>query len=656
MRHIFLPAAVLFVFMALVPVRSLAQDGEIDSLKNLLLDKKLHDTTRLEIIGSIIGSSRAGDSTSVHYNQLAGEIIFRNLAKQNLDPDLRDAYYYYLAYWYCDKAIELFTPANGRKVLEYYDKAIVLFRRLDKDIEVSHTLINKGNMLRKMGAREEAIACFFEARKYLEAAGDEMGVAATNTSLAQIHEDHRDFDKALARYKEALATYTASEDTSPQHMYETAVILHNIGFVYFNQKKYTEAESYLRRGLAISREYGFSDNAAFNARSMGEIYLAQQKYEEALRMFEEGLHYAGSIRASATLQLSLGDLYLEKGAYAQAKDHVNEALALIRENQDLGLLEMAYESGYRISKAQGNFREALSMYESYIETRDGANEEASKNALVEQQLQYDFEKRELLARVKQEKEISELNAATERKIFRRNLLLGVSIAVALLLLAFLYYYFRQKNLRNAAKNNELKQKLLLSQMNPHFVFNSIDNIQSLIYNGQDGEAITYLTRFSRLTRQILENSRENFILLSEEIAMLENYLTLQKLLYNNPFTYEITLGEGIDPEELLVPPMLAQPFIENAVRHGLKEKPEGGVIRLNYEMEDKRLLFAVSDNGSGLRAHTDGHRSLSTSITEERLVTIAKRKLDVHVENITGSDGSVLGVRSHFEIPYELNY
>jgi len=136
-------------------------------------------------------------------------------------------------------------------------------------------------------------------------------------------------------------------------------------------------------------------------------------------------------------------------------------------------------------------------------------------------------------------------------------------------------------------------------MNPHFVFNSIDNIKSLIYNKKDEQAVDYLTRFSKLTRQILENSNEGYISLEEEIAMLENYLSIQQLLYSYRFTFTIDVAPAIDTESVYVPPMLTQPFIENAIKHGLKHKPENGKVAIRFYKMESRLFFEVTDNGSG---------------------------------------------------------
>lgn len=304
--------------------------------------------------------------------------------------------------------------------------------------------------------------------------------------------------------------------------------------------------------------------------------------------------------------------------------------------------------------------QALKMFELHIREKEAFKEEESKNMLAGQELKYAYEKKELLTEIAQEKKIATLKLINEQKTARKDKMLYLLIAIALVLLIgglIVYYYFRQKNIRNIHKNNELKQKLLLTQMNPHFIFNSVDNIQSLIYNKQEKDAISYLTKFSKLTRQILEYSNENYILLTDEIAMLENYLTIQKLLYNNNFTYRIEWDEDTDPESILVPPMLTQPFIENAIKHGLKNKQEGGLIQIRYRIANKQLLFEVTDNGSGLIDEHKTRKSLSTQITRERLERITeKRDAVIQIQNITDVSANILGVSTRFEIPFVYNH
>lgn len=650
----------IFCSLLLLSFHGHAQNREIDSLKALLSDTKIHDTTRLGIIGSILGYTRAGDSMSVHYNTLVGKIVFRNLKKKNLNAKLRDTYYLYAAYWYCDKASELFSAKNGQRVLNCYDKAISLFKRLGMEEERWITVTNKGNILRKMNAHEDAISCYFQSLKHQELTGDILGVAATNSSIGQVYDDQRNFSKAINYYKKALNTYRSIREKTRQDLFEMAVILHNIGFAYYNKGNVEEAKNYYFRSLEIAKENDFPDHLAFDANKIGDIYLDQKKYDEALKLFEEGLRYAKEDRSETSLLLSIGELYLEKGMFVKSESYSLKGLEKALESRDSDMLQRSYDNLYQLYKAMKKPDRALKMFELYIREKDANNEEEAKNMLAQQELKYDYEKKALLTKIKQEKKIAALKLINEQKTARKDKMLYLLIAVALALLIgclLVYYYFRQKNIRNLHKNNELKQRLLLTQMNPHFIFNSVDNIQSLIYNKQEKDAISYLTKFSKLTRQILEYSNENYILLTEEIAMLENYLTIQKLLYNNNFTYSIEWDEQIDPESILVPPMLTQPFIENAIKHGLKNKKEGGLIQIRYTFANEQLQFEVTDNGSGLLGEHKTRKSLSTQITRERLERITEKKdAVIYMQNITDISENILGVKTSFEIPFVYNH
>ncbi|MGC4041559.1 MAG: histidine kinase [Flavobacterium sp.] len=219
---------------------------------------------------------------------------------------------------------------------------------------------------------------------------------------------------------------------------------------------------------------------------------------------------------------------------------------------------------------------------------------------------------------------------------------------------FLYKSYRQKQAIASFEKNELNQKLLLSQMNPHFIFNSIDNIQSLIYNKQETEAVNYLTKFSKLTRQILENSTESYISLEEELAMIDNYLVIQQLLYNNKFDFKVQVDDSIDAEAVLLPPMLTQPFIENAIRHGLKNKDKNGFIAISFKFINEKLFFEITDNGPGFtKNEVTNRKSLAMKITKERLANyIGKNDFDIQLENCFDDKKNIIGAKVFFEIPY----
>ena len=178
---------------------------------------------------------------------------------------------------------------------------------------------------------------------------------------------------------------------------------------------------------------------------------------------------------------------------------------------------------------------------------------------------------------------------------------------------------------------ELEQRLLLSQMNPHFVFNSLTAIQSYIFRSDPYMAGKYLASFSKLVRLILENSRVQLITIAKEKETIEHYLDLQLLRFDSKFDYTIEVCPDIDLEHNLLPPMLAQPFIENAIEHGIIHLSTRGQIAIRFKLQDNKVVLEVEDNGIGIKksaqrdeTNRNKHQSMATRITRERLKNLGK--------------------------------
>lgn len=244
----------------------------------------------------------------------------------------------------------------------------------------------------------------------------------------------------------------------------------------------------------------------------------------------------------------------------------------------------------------------------------------------------------------------------------------ISIEIALIVaLVIAYIKYREKKIHDRNKLLLMEQKLLRSQMNPHFIFNSLTSIQSFIFENNPIEAGSYLSRFSELIRSILYNSREEFISLEKEINTLNNYLDIQQLRYNNKFEYSIEIDPKIDTEMQAIPPMLAQPFIENSIEHGIKHLNGGGWIHISYSLSNDTLILKIEDNGIGIEASkklkdkkASEHKSLAMVITKERIDILNNRKGSVKyslkVEDIFDS-GKVSGTSVTFTIPVlKLNF
>jgi LytS/YehU family sensor histidine kinase len=233
------------------------------------------------------------------------------------------------------------------------------------------------------------------------------------------------------------------------------------------------------------------------------------------------------------------------------------------------------------------------------------------------------------------------------------------LLVALLGAVSGWLVYKQKTLKQHEALVLMEQKALRSQLNPHFIFNALGAIQNFMLQNKPEEAGGYMTRFARLMRQILENSREDYVSLEEEISTLENYLELQLLRFRGRFTYEIVVASDIDREEVSIPPMFAQPFIENALEHGLKDMQSGGKVLVSFTRQHDHILLTVEDNGVGLGGTyvtREGHKSLAGTITAERVSLInkgLKRKIELIVEDLKAMEGGS-GTRVKLAMPYRL--
>ena len=623
------------------------QNAAVDSLKQELKNPKIHDTTRIAIMSEIIGNSKNGDAAISYYNPMIKKLIDQGLQKKGISKKERDSYKYNLAYWYCDKSAEIFSNQNAKLCLAYYEKAIALFKELKLWDEVWLTVNSKGYALRKLNLYDEAIECFFSALKQHEKTKNQFGIASSSSGIATVYDDSRQFAKSLFYNKKAMRYYDGLKNPVAQELKEKQIIAGNIGNNLYNLGQYEEAKVYINKVIKINREIGNIEGLSYNLRNLGDVLNKQRQYEQAVEVYKQGLALAKTDKAQSHLLSALGKTYYRLKNMPEAKNYLLQAMAKAEPKHEAVILARIYLSLFELYNFENDEKAADAMLEKYRTVNDPTYFQSTRDALLKQQLKYDFEKKELNYKLSTQK----ANAA-------KNSLLIVLSATLLLIVLGVYFYYRnnkQKQAISILERDKIKQKLLISQMNPHFIFNSIQNIRSLIYNKQEVQAVDYLNKFSKLTRQILENSNENYTSLAEEIELIKNYIAIQQLLYNNAFDFNIYVDEAIDPEAIFLPPMLTQPYIENAIKHGLSDKPGHGKLEIRFYLKDGKLFFEVIDNGNGFaEAKSAGdHKSIAMTITKQRLVHYTKNKhFEVYAANVTDPSEKIIGAKVSFEIPY----
>ncbi len=220
---------------------------------------------------------------------------------------------------------------------------------------------------------------------------------------------------------------------------------------------------------------------------------------------------------------------------------------------------------------------------------------------------------------------------------------------------------RQKTAELQQQTLVLEMQALRAQMNPHFIFNSLNAINKFILQNDKLQASEYLTKFSRLVRLILENSKETSISLESELESLNLYLELESLRFQNRFRYKISVPEDLLKSEVQVPPLIIQPFAENAIWHGLMHKPETGQLDIEISSEKDQLFIRITDDGIGRQQSkllesksVVLHKSMGQQITLDRIALLGKgdeKKSSIRINDLTGADGKGAGTEVIIEMP-----
>lgn len=626
------------------------RDKTIDSLKLVLQNPKLHDTTKLRALSETMGNNYSLDDPKYYYlNTIMEKLALKNFRKNN-PQELKEVYAEYLGEVYSSSAMGEERKRDFTKAFAYIDKSIALYKMGKSYENMNFAIVTKGTLYSDIQEYEKAINCLFTALKYFENSKEKNsanGVCYVETYLGQIYLKQKKYEKSIEYYNKASRYYDKLPKMTPQDMHEKSYIYGNMGHCYVSLKKYPEAIASYNQSMALAKKIGDQPTIDNILGKIAHIKMKQLKFDEAEQILKEALKSEFHPVTTTANYLNLGELYYTKKDFEQAEIYLNKGLSLSKEYNQFELLTDASNLLYKVSSAKKDYKNALDMYVLHDKLVDSSKTETSRNALVQQQLKYDFEKKELKLKL----------AAEKKNATKNNWLIALSALVVLLLLGG-YFYYRNNKQRQAItilEKDQIKQKLLITQMNPHFIFNSIQNIRGLINNNHNNEAVNYLEKFSKLTRQILENSNESYISLEEEVQMIDNYLTIQQLLYDNKFSYTIDVQEVIDTESIFLPPMLAQPFIENSIKHGLSNTTENGKINIHFYLKEEKLFFEVTDNGKGFdnSKTVSNHKSLAMTITKERLIGYTKNKeFDVQTNNLIKDDGTIEGAKVVFEIPY----
>lgn len=321
-------------------------------------------------------------------------------------------------------------------------------------------------------------------------------------------------------------------------------------------------------------------------------------------------------------------------------------------------LTTSYLHMSKILESLGDINEGFRYHKLYHAYKDTLNDIARNRDMLAMQIRFESEKK-----TQQINKLSQENELAKYKIWLNNVLVGVLIGVAVIIAIIAILLIRQNRLKTLQQTNKLKQRLFRSQLNPHFIFNSIASIQNAIISEEPVNASRYLARFSKLVRNILDSTVMDAISLEEEINTIENYLALQKLRYEELFEYRIEISDDLDPDNIFIPPMLLQPFVENAIEHGIRNKDEAGIVSVRFIKIDDELCIELEDNGVGRKAaekilknQNKNHKSLSSKIIQERIKIFnrrSKKKIKLEIIDLSDNSGEGCGTKVILRTPID---
>ncbi len=539
---------------------------------------------------------------------------------------------------------------NYTKAINYNLKALQLSKELDDKNELFSGYNNLGMINVYQGDYSNALDHFIKASKINNEIRSKKYTIISLSNIGFIYETFGNYSLALKYYFKSLEISKQIKDES-----NISQDYLNIANIYFEQGNSTKALSYSYKSLKIAKELDSKSIMISNSCLIGEIYLKQKKYNKALKHLKIGLSLSQEIGEQSSLTTilnTIGGIHLELKNYLQAKKHLIQSINIGQTIGNPSPVNSASYSLSQIEKALGNHKEALKYYELYHVTYDSLLGKEKSKQLSQLQIQYETEKKE--QEIKSLAQQASIQTLELKQVNFNKTIFAVSSVVLLLLGLVLYLVNRQKQLTLKQRAQDIEQNLLRVQMNPHFIFNAMTSIQEYMNQGNSKKAGLYLVKFSKLIRQVLDNSRSEFVSLDQEINMLDNYLSIQNLKREYPFNFNIEVEDSLITDEIAIPPMFAQPFVENAIEHGIFSIKDGAIITIHFAIKEEYLILKIKDNGSGikeaLKIKQKNHVSHALKITEERIELyrrMQKKNIAFDVQNL--SQGTLVT----FSLPFQ---
>ena len=662
----------IFSIFLFVTIRATAQYLSIDSIRNELQIAK-HDTDRIYTTGWLAhqlylrgkydssfnyANETLAMSERINYEKGKG-YAYILLGNHDLDyfKDYGRAIRYYskakrIMEKLNDKLFLAIATTNLGKVytlltekpegIEHLNVALKQFEELDDHTNAAYVLRHLATYYDSRGHTTKALELFFASLKKTDKTGDETS-AETLQAIAAIYITQGNNGAAIEYSTKALETNKAigSEASAAQN--------HNtIAKIYLNEKRYNNALFHIQSALTIFKELGKNApdwGLPWCYLLIGNVYELQgdsfyeplrrdENYDNAEKNYRIGMKEAIKNNSGYVVHLNyeIGKLYYKQKEYQLARSHLQNSLDTSSKYDELETFRDVSLYLSRLDSLEGNYKMAFTHYKRYILIRDSIVNQDLKSKSEDLKMQYEFDKKEDSLNQKQIITQTKLESQKKQKNFY---LVGAGLLGLLSLFVFLNFRNQKKINRladeaHAKERAELELQSLRAQLNPHFMFNSLNAIQELILLEENEKSQSYLARFAKLLRLLLENADKPFIPLQREIDFLQLYLSLENLRIPD-LEFSITVNPEINTEATQIPNMILQPYIENAIWHGLSHKTNDKRLQIRISIENGFTKYEIEDNGVGRKRSSElkslyrkEHKSKGMELLSKRFKLLAK--------------------------------
>ncbi len=498
-----------------------------------------------------------------------------------------------------------------------YKLSLQAAKRLQDSNRMAAAYLNLGGNYQEQGRLEEGMEQLLKALKIKEALSDSSRLSFYFIQAAEIAKASRNWKK----WKEYVwKAYQVKDRNHCATDMDKALIYENLGALAEHDRHDTAALLYYDTLMSLSRKINYINGIKVALNSRASLYRQMGQPAKALQwLLAADKYYTRNPYYEIAGNNEKAELYLQIG-------HKKKALSLLKKNTQSRYLNnyawqklKTYQLLYKVHTELADYPEAFRWNDSLMQLENRLKDITVRAKIAELETKYETEKsRHTISMLKAKNEIY-----NQRIRFAILLIVVLVVAIILGIVAA-----RMNRLKTDFRENQLQQKLLRSQMNPHFIFNALASIQELIRDNKTTEASFYLGRFASIARLVLEYSGEEAIPLENELEILRSYIELERLRAGNQFDYQILLPDDLETEFIRIPPMAIQPFVENAIKHGLHEPDKKGTLQLTFEDQGDVLKVVVEDNGMGIEQASDTakkHRSMAMDIFEKRRQILQKR-------------------------------